>query len=69
MRRGIAWQANAILMQDQHHQGKKTYLDSSALKIILIDNSDVTGFQCYRVSQIRHTPADYSIKHYYSTCT
>ena len=31
------------------------------LKIILIDNSGVTGFQGYRVSQIRHTPEDYSI--------
>ena len=28
------------------------------LKIILIDDSDVTGFQGYRVSQIRLTPAD-----------
>ena len=31
------------------------------LKIILSDNSDVTGFQDYRVSQIRHTPVDYPI--------
>ena len=31
------------------------------LKIILIDNSDVAGFQGYRVSQIRHTPVDNSI--------
>ena len=28
------------------------------LKIILIDDSDVTGFQEYRVSQIRLTPVD-----------
>ena len=28
------------------------------LKIILIDDSDVTGFQGYRVSQIRLTPVD-----------
>ena len=31
------------------------------LKIILIDDSDVTGFQGYRVSQIRDTPVDYPI--------
>ena len=31
------------------------------LKIILIDNSNFTGFQGYRVSQIRHTPVDYPI--------
>ena len=31
------------------------------LKIILIDDSDVTVFQGYSVSQIRHTPADYHI--------
>ena len=28
------------------------------LKIILIDDSDVTGFQGYRVSQIGLTPVD-----------
>ena len=28
------------------------------LKITLIDDSDVTGFQGYRVSQIRLTPVD-----------
>ena len=28
------------------------------LKVILIDDSDVTGFQGYRVSQIRLTPVD-----------
>ena len=31
------------------------------LKIILVDDSDVTGFQGYRVSQIRDTPVDYPI--------
>ena len=30
-------------------------------KIILIDDSDVTAFQGYRVSQIRLTPVDYPI--------
>ena len=31
------------------------------LKIILIDDSDVTGFQGYRVSKFRPTPVDYPI--------
>ena len=31
------------------------------LKIILIDGSDVTGFQGYRVSRIRLTTVDYLI--------
>ena len=31
------------------------------LKIILIDDSDVTGFQRYRVSRIRLTTVDYLI--------
>ena len=31
------------------------------LKTIFIDDSDDTGFQGYRVSQIRLTPVDYSI--------
>ena len=31
------------------------------LKIVLIDDSDVTSFQGYRVSQIRLTPGDYPI--------
>ena len=31
------------------------------LKIILIDDSDVTGLQGYRVLQIRDTPVDYPI--------
>ena len=31
------------------------------LKIVLIDDSDVTGFQGYRVSQIPLTAVDYPI--------
>ena len=31
------------------------------LKIILIDDSDVTGFRGYRVSHIHLTPVDYPI--------
>ena len=31
------------------------------LKIILIDDSDATGFQVYRVLQSRHSPVDYLI--------